>query len=147
MDLDRRRRFRLITALTTALLLATAGLYVTYTAFSGATESKNPSDVLAAGVDGQTYDVTGKVVTSNGKNDDLRFSIIDPDATGKAKDLEVYYPDGTVPDPFRVGREIVITGTLDEDGVFMAEKDTLITKCPSKFKDEVDDTTNVEFVD
>ena len=29
----------------------------------------------------------------------------------------------------------------------MAEKDSLITKCPSKFSDEVDDTTNVEFVD
>ena len=61
--------------------------------------------------------------------------------------MDVYYPDGTVPDPFRVGREIVITGTLDDEGVFMAEKDSLITKCPSKFKDDVDDTTNVEFVD
>ena len=30
----------------------------------------------------------------------------------------------------------MITGTLNEDGTFAAEKDSLITKCPSKFADE-----------
>ena len=41
-----------------------------------------------------------------------------------------------MPDPFREGREVIVTGKLDEDGIFMAEKDSLITKCPSKFADE-----------
>ena len=39
---------------------------------------------------------------------------------------------GTVPDPFRGGREIVLTGSV-ENGTFVGEPDTLITKCPSKF--------------
>jgi len=29
-----------------------------------------------------------------------------------------------------------VGGRLDQDGTFMAEKDSLITKCPSKFADE-----------
>ena len=28
------------------------------------------------------------------------------------------------------------TGTLNDDGVLIAQKDSLITKCPSKFSDE-----------
>ena len=43
--------------------------------------------------------------------------------------------DGTVPDPFRGGREIILTGSV-ENGTFVGERDTLITKCPSKFADE-----------
>jgi cytochrome c-type biogenesis protein CcmE len=60
--------------------------------------------------------------------------------------MRVLYPDGVVPDPFRVGRDVVVTGQLDEAGNVEAEKDSLITKCPSKFSDEVQDPTNVEFV-
>jgi len=41
---------------------------------------------------------------------------------------------GAVPDPFRGGREIVLTGSLKE-GTFIGEPETLITKCPSKFHD------------
>lgn len=145
MDLDRKRRIRLITALTSALLLATAGLYVTYTAFSGATESKTPSEVLAAGATGDDYKVTGTVVRSDDSKRD--FYIRDNDAPEGAKPLHVLYPEGTIPDPFRVGREVVVTGTLGQGGTFAADKDSLITKCPSKFSDKVDDPTNVEFVD
>lgn len=145
MDVDRKRRFRLITAMTVALLLATAGLYVTYTAFSGATESKNPSEVLAAGADGETYKVTGTVVRSTDSKRD--FYIVDTDATDGADRLHVLYPEGTIPDPFRVGREVVVTGTLSGAGTLNADKDSLITKCPSKFSDKVEDKTNVEFVD
>jgi cytochrome c-type biogenesis protein CcmE len=39
---------------------------------------------------------------------------------------------GTVPDPFRDGREVIVTGKL-ENGTFVGERDSLITKCPSKF--------------
>jgi cytochrome c-type biogenesis protein CcmE len=42
---------------------------------------------------------------------------------------------GVVPDPFRDGREVIVTGRLDQ-GTFVAERDSLITKCPSKFADE-----------
>jgi len=145
MDVDRKRRFRLITAMTVALLLATAGLYVTYTAFSGATESKQPSEVLAAAADGESYKVTGTVVKSDDSQRD--FYIVDTDAADDAERLHVLYPEGTIPDPFRVGREVVVTGPITAAGTLTADKDSLITKCPSKFSDKVEDKTNVEFTD
>jgi cytochrome c-type biogenesis protein CcmE len=39
---------------------------------------------------------------------------------------------GTVPDPFRDGREVIVQGRL-RDGTFVGERDSLVTKCPSKF--------------
>jgi cytochrome c-type biogenesis protein CcmE len=39
---------------------------------------------------------------------------------------------GEIPDPFTNGREVVVTGKV-ADGTFMAERDSLITKCPSKY--------------
>ncbi|MDX6624874.1 MAG: cytochrome c-type biosis protein CcmE, partial [Solirubrobacterales bacterium] len=91
-----------------------------------------------------SYQMTGKVVSYEHDGADLRFEITDRD--GGEETLPVSYT-GVVPDPFRDGREVVVTGKLTESGTFMAEKDSLITKCPSKFSDEVEDTTNVEFVD
>ena len=44
---------------------------------------------------------------------------------------------GAVPDPFRGGREIVLTGSL-KGGTFVGEPETLITKCPSKFTTQSD---------
>ncbi len=42
-----------------------------------------------------------------------------------------------MPDPFRGGREIVLTGAI-EGGTFVGEPETLITKCPSKFTTKSD---------
>lgn len=143
MDHDRKRQIRLVVALSAAVLLAVA---LIYTSFSASTEAREPSEVLSAGTSGATYQVEGKVLSISEKAAQNRdFRVTDPDGTGPP--MRVLYPEGIVPDPFREGREIVITGKLNEDGVLMAEKDSLITKCPSKFSDEVADTTNVEFVD
>ena len=40
---------------------------------------------------------------------------------------------GTVPDPFREGREVIVT-VQRQAGRFVGERNSLITKCPSKFK-------------
>ena len=40
---------------------------------------------------------------------------------------------GTVPDPFREGREIIVTVQKQGAG-FVGERDSLITKCPSKYR-------------
>ena len=114
-------------ALTAAFLLATA---LIYTSFSASTEASKPSELKP----GKSYDVTGKVVkgsiTHNG--DALRFRIRDRDGT---ESVPVTYT-GVVPDPFREGREVIVSGEL-ENGTFVAERDSLVTKCPSKFtKDE-----------
>jgi cytochrome c-type biogenesis protein CcmE len=39
---------------------------------------------------------------------------------------------GSVPDLFAVGRDVSVRGKL-QDGLFVAERDSLVTKCPSKY--------------
>ena len=47
---------------------------------------------------------------------------------------------GTLPDPFREGREVIVNVRKQGDG-FVGEKGSLITKCPSKFTAEQNDLT------
>jgi cytochrome c-type biogenesis protein CcmE len=102
-----------------------------YTSFSASTEAKEPSQILTASP-GTSYEMTGKVVRGsvehNGK-EGIAFRVVDREGSGQA--MPVTYK-GTVPDPFRGGREIVLTGSL-QNGTFVGEPETLITKCPSKF--------------
>lgn len=132
MDPDRKRKIRLGVALGTAVVLAAALVYVS---FSSSSEAKSPSQLLAAGP-GSSYEVTGVVAAGSVDHtgDELTFQMSDrDDASAK---VPVTY-NGTVPDPFREGREVIITGEL-EGGVLVAERDSLITKCPSKFADEAE---------
>jgi cytochrome c-type biogenesis protein CcmE len=130
VDPQRKRKIRLVVALGVAVLLAVA---LVYTSFSASTEAKEPSELVNA-TPGSSYEMTGKVVKGSvrreANGDGLRFRVVDRDGEGEA--LPVTYT-GTVPDPFRGGREIVLTGEKAGDGVFVGEPDTLVTKCPSKF--------------
>jgi len=130
MDQDRKRKIRLVVALSAAVLLAVA---LIYTSFNAGTEAREPSEVLAAGPSQETYQLTGEVKDYRRDGTDLEFEITDRDGGGAA--LPVAY-SGVVPDPFREGREVIVTGRLGDDGTFRADKDSLITKCPSKFSDE-----------
>jgi cytochrome c-type biogenesis protein CcmE len=130
MDPSRKRKVRLVVALSAALLLAGTLLY---TSFASSTEAKTPSQVLAAGPGG-SYEMTGKVVPGSIRrpaDGSLVFQVRDRDG---AKAVPVHYT-GTVPDPFRDGREVIVTGTL-QSGVFVGERNSLITKCPSKFQND-----------
>jgi cytochrome c-type biogenesis protein CcmE len=113
-------------ALSLAVLLA-AGLV--YTSFNASSEAKEPSQ-LANASPNQTYELTGEVVPGSihHAGDKLDFRVSDRDGSHP---IPVSYT-GTVPDPFRDGREVIVTGKL-EDGTFVGERDSLITKCPSKF--------------
>jgi len=130
MDPSRKRRIRLFVALGAALLLVGA---LVYTSFSAATEARKPSQLLSSSDSGRSYELTGKVVNGSvdRRGDGLRFRIRDRD--GKAN-VPVRY-SGAVPDPFREGREVIVSGKL-EGGTFVAERDSLVTKCPSKFSEE-----------
>ncbi len=132
MDPQRKRTFRLVTALSVAVLLAVA---LIYTSFSASTEAKEPSQLLSA-APGTSYEMSGRVVPGSirQQGDGIVFEVRDRDGDGKA--LPVTYT-GTVPDPFRGGREIILTGSV-ESGTFVGQPDTLITKCPSKFTTESD---------
>jgi len=127
MDPARKRKIRLGLALGVAVFLAAA---LIYTSFSASTEASKPSQIEP----GRSYEVTGKVVKGSisRHGDELRFRIRDRDGTAS---VPVSYA-GVVPDPFREGREVIVSGELKQ-GTFVAERDSLVTKCPSKFsKDE-----------
>jgi cytochrome c-type biogenesis protein CcmE len=126
MDPSRKRKLRLVVALGAAVCLAGA---LVYTSFSAASEAAKPSELR----EGKSYELTGKVVRDSidRSGDELRFRIRDRDGT---ESVAVAYT-GTVPDPFREGREVIVSGTLEE-GTFVAERDSLVTKCPSKFTKE-----------
>ena len=132
MDPQRKRKIRLVAALSVAVLLAVA---LVYTSFSASTEAKEPSELLAA-APGTSYEMSGRVVKGSIERDGsgIAFHVVDRDGAGRG--LPVTY-QGSVPDPFRGGREIILTGSV-EDGTFVGEPDTLITKCPSKFTTEKD---------
>lgn len=119
-------------ALGVAVLLAAA---LVYTSFTASTEAKEPSQLLSA-APGTSYDMTGKVVPGSvhRNGDSLRFRVADREGGGQS--IPVTYT-GTVPDPFRGGREIVLTGQV-EHGAFVGQRDTLVTKCPSKFTTQND---------
>jgi cytochrome c-type biogenesis protein CcmE len=123
MDPARKRKIRLVLALGVAACLAAALLY---TSFSASTEASKPSELEP----GRSYEVTGKVVDESIRRDgdELRFRIRDRDGH---ESVQVVYT-GVVPDPFREGREVIVSGELRE-GTFVAERDSLVTKCPSKF--------------
>jgi len=128
VDPARKRKIRLIVALGAAVLLAVA---LIYTSFSASTEAKQPSDILNASP-GQSYQMTGVVVPQSihHRGSQLDFRVADRDNSKLS--IPVRY-SGEVPDPFADGREVIVTGKV-EDGTFMAQRDSLITKCPSKFQ-------------
>jgi cytochrome c-type biogenesis protein CcmE len=127
MDPSRKRKIRLVIALSAAVLLA-VGLI--YTSFSASTEAKQPSQLLSA-ASGGSYELTGKVVPGSIKHEGEQLDFAVADRDNPSKSIPVTYT-GTVPDPFRDGREVIVNGKV-QDGTFVGEKDTLVTKCPSKF--------------
>jgi cytochrome c-type biogenesis protein CcmE len=131
MDPSRKRKIRLVVALGAAVVLAGALMLTSFTADTPAT---TPSELLAKKGSGD-YKLTGKVVDGSVKRDgeQLAFAIRDRNGTDQ---VPVTYA-GTVPDPFREGREVIVAGRL-ENGTFVAERDSLVTKCPSKFQNADD---------
>jgi cytochrome c-type biogenesis protein CcmE len=127
MDPIVKRKIRLVVALSAAVLLAVA---LIYTSFSASSEAKQPSDLVNA-PSGGSYEMTGVVVPGSirHRGSELDFRMADRD--GSTKSIPVRY-HGEIPDPFRAGREVIVRGTVTE-GTFAAERDSLITKCPSKY--------------
>jgi cytochrome c-type biogenesis protein CcmE len=129
MDPARKRTIRLWVALSAAVLLASA---LVYTSFSASSEARSPSQLVADAEPGRTYQLTGKVVPGYeqvGTVTNFRVR----DRAGNVS-VPVRYR-GALPDPFRAGREVIVD-VRREGEVFVGEKDSLVTKCPSKFTAE-----------
>jgi len=134
-----RSRLRFVVAIGLALVL---GVYLAYTSLGGSLETyAGPAELTAT----KTYRLNGNVAPGAPKDAagqaqteaGLRFTVIDKQ--DPAKTVPVLYR-GSVPDQFKDGREVVITGRL-ENGTFVARNDSLVTLCPSKFTDRPDDTS------
>ena len=122
----KRSPVRLIVALSVAAVLA---VFLLYTSIAGGgTPSLQPSQL--AGHNGRVS--LGGVVVGPVRGDahaaGLSFRLRDPKGTAS---VPVRYR-GSVPDLFRVGREVVVDGHL-RAGTFTAVPDTLVTRCPSKY--------------
>jgi len=124
----RRNPVRLVVALSIAAVLA---IFLIWTSLAGGTPSLQPSQL-----EGKTGEVglAGIVVGPvDEAEDESRLEFTLRDIEGEATVPVVY--TGSVPDLFKVGREIYVKGEL-VDGTFMATPDSLVTKCPSKYAPE-----------
>jgi cytochrome c-type biogenesis protein CcmE len=128
----KRSPVRLIVALSVAAVLA---VFLLYTSIAGGgTPTLSPSEL--PGHNGRVSlvgKIVGPVVGDAHTASGLRFRLRDRDG---AAAVRVKYR-GSVPDLFRVGREVVVDGRL-RNGVFVAVPDTLVTKCPSKYTPKKD---------
>ena len=119
---------RLVIALAVAAVLA---IFLLYTSIAG---GGNPA-IAPSELHGRTHKVqlAGVVVgpvTGDSHAAGLRFWLRDIGSGSRVR-VPVRYR-GSVPDLFRVGRHIVVVGEL-ESGTFVGERNSMITKCPSKY--------------
>jgi cytochrome c-type biogenesis protein CcmE len=129
VDPARKRKLRFVTALSCALLLASA---LVYTSFSASSEARSPSQ-LANAKPGQVYELTGKVQPGSIRSHGTTHTFRVRDRAGHVS-VPVSYT-GALPDPFRDGREIIVD-VRKRGATFVGERDSLVTKCPSKFTAE-----------
>ncbi len=129
MNPHRKRQVRLVVCLTLAVLLASG---LVYTSFSAADQALTPTELLARAQTGVAYDLTGTVVSGSVRHladGNLDFKLAD--RAGGGRSVLVHY-SGAVPDPFRVGRELIVT--VSRRGTrFVAQPGSMVTKCPSKY--------------
>jgi cytochrome c-type biogenesis protein CcmE len=120
---------RLALALSIAALLA---VFLLYTSIAGGgTPSLRPSQLLADNHDGKRVTLSGKVLGTpmgDAQEGGLYFRLRDVKGTAA---VPVVYR-GSMPDMFRTGRDISVDGRL-QNGTFVGVKNTLVTKCPSKY--------------
>jgi cytochrome c-type biogenesis protein CcmE len=123
----RKRRIRLTVALSAAVLLAVA---LVYTSLSASSEARSPSQLAAMAQPGVRYQLTGKVVDGSERrtNDGMDFRVRDRNGTAS---VPVTYT-GEIPDAFRDGREVIVN-VRKQGSEYVGERDSLVTKCPSKF--------------
>lgn len=120
---------RLVIALSIA---ATLAVFLLYTSIAGGgTPAVAPSELRAHAT--EKVSLGGQVVgrpTGDAHDGGLRFVL--RDIKGDAPDRVTVVYTGSVPDQFKSGRDLVVEGRL-RNGVFVAEHNSMVTKCPSKY--------------
>jgi cytochrome c-type biogenesis protein CcmE len=128
MDPSRKRAIRLGVALSAALLLATALIYVS---FNSGRDELTASQLLQKAKPGGQYILAGTVENGSIRRDGstLKFKVLAPN---REVAVPVTYT-GLVPDPFAQGRAVLVNVT-DQGGSFVGQQNSLTTKCPSKYQ-------------
>jgi cytochrome c-type biogenesis protein CcmE len=122
----RRSPARLIIALSVAAALA---VFLLYTSIAGgSTPSIRPSQLASHSGTVSLAGIVIAPVRGDAADGGLRFVLRDINGT---ETVPVVYT-GSVPDLFAAGRDVSVRGEL-RNGLFVAEKDSLVTKCPSKY--------------
>ena len=109
MNPARKRTARLVVALCAAVVLASA---LIYTSFSAASPALSPSQLIHQAQSGRAYQLTGTVVAGSVHRAGAVLDFSVSDRAGSVA-VPVAYT-GTVPDPFREGREIIVTVPQDK---------------------------------
>ncbi|MDQ3381445.1 MAG: cytochrome c maturation protein CcmE [Actinomycetota bacterium] len=119
---------RLVIALAVAAVLA---VFLLYTSIAGGgNPSLAPSELAGRSGEVQLAGLVVGPVTGDAHAGGLRFALRDIGKSSQTS-IPVLYA-GSVPDLFKVGRQIVVDGRL-RGGTFVAEPGSMITKCPSKY--------------
>jgi cytochrome c-type biogenesis protein CcmE len=134
-----RSRLRFTLALTVAAVLGGALLYFS---IGGALQTYVSPAQLLSSAPGQVYRldaIVSQQPLTNAQDQayspgGLRFWVQDKQ-DASARVLVVY--TGAVPDAFKATREVVMTGTRSGN-TFVAQRNSMITKCPSKFVNKPD---------
>jgi len=122
----RRSPARLVIALSIAAVLA---IFLLYTSIAGGgTPAVSPSQLPGHTGAVQLGGVVVGPVKGNSNAGGMYFLLRDRKGTAT---VPVVYTGG-YPDPFRVGREIIVDGTL-RNGRFVAKPGSMVTKCPSRY--------------
>jgi cytochrome c-type biogenesis protein CcmE len=121
-------RPRLVVALVVgsllAVFLAYQALFNSGTLLVSVAQLRSDADGAAT----KQVTLTGTVVRATRGGSPLRFVLRDESTS---QTVPVSYR-GSVPDAFKASRRVIVTGRL-EHGVFVAQPDSLLTKCPSKY--------------
>ncbi|MBA3842352.1 MAG: cytochrome c maturation protein CcmE [Actinobacteria bacterium] len=123
-----RNPARLIVALAVAAVLA---VFLLYTAVAGhSTPTYTPSQLAGhAGSLAVVGKVVGPVAGDSHSSTGLRFGMRNID--GKGHVVSIVYRGDNPPPLFKVGRDVVVSGTYANGRV---SSSSLITKCPSKYQ-------------
>jgi cytochrome c-type biogenesis protein CcmE len=121
-------RPRLVVALVVgsllAVFLAYQALFNSGTLLVSVAQLRSDTDGAAQ----KQVTLTGTVVRATRDGSPMRFVLRDETSR---QTVPVSY-SGSVPDAFQPSRRVIVTGRL-VNGVFVAQPDSLLTKCPSKY--------------
>jgi cytochrome c-type biogenesis protein CcmE len=124
----KRNPARLVIALSVAVVLAVFLLYTSL--LGGGTPSIAPSELSAKTGVVTLVGLVQPGYRGDSYGDGLRFRLKDRDGASKQAVTVLY--TGSLSDQFREEREVSVKGQL-RNGTFVAHKDSLVTKCPSKY--------------